>query len=128
MPDRRVLVADDDPNIRLTLATVLEDMGFEVETAINGWEAVYAVRRPHADGPFWLVLMDFAMPGMDGLEAINDIHEEFPNVHLAMISANASATVATDAVEVGAAVYLPKPFGPAEIRALVAELERHDTA
>ena len=44
MDPGRVLVADDDKNIPLTLATVLEEMGFEVEAVTNGWEAVYAPR------------------------------------------------------------------------------------
>lgn len=128
MSTRRVLVADDDKNIRLTLAATLADMGFDVVTVINGWEAVYEVRKPHPDGPFWLVLMDYQMPGMDGLEALNDIHEEFPGVHLAMITANGSMETAVEAMKAGAAEYLAKPFTPADLSTLVRTLEAKDAA
>ena len=125
---RRVLVADDEKNIRLTLSALLEDLGFEVVTVINGWEAVYEVRKEGRAGEFWLALLDYQMPGMDGLEALEDLHEARPDLHLAMITANGSVPTAVAAMKLGAAEFIAKPFTPADIRKLVHSLEAKDTA
>lgn len=125
-PARRVLVADDEQNIRTTLALLLKDMGFDVETTINGWEAVFAARRPHPDGPFWLALLDYQMPGMDGLEALYSIREDSPSTHIVMITAMGTVEIAVDAMKTGADDFLAKPFTPVDIRRLVREIEARD--
>ena len=127
-PARRVLVADDEQNIRSTLALLLRDMGFDVETAINGWEAVFAARKPHADGPFWLALLDYQMPDMDGLEALYGIREDSPGTHIVMITAMGTVAIAVDAMKTGADDFLPKPFTPADIRRLIREIEARDAS
>lgn len=126
MPTRRILVADDEKNIRLTLADLLEGMGFEVVTAINGWEAVFEARKPHPSGPFWLVLLDYQMPGMDGLEALYSIRQDAPETRVAMITAHGSVATAVDAMKFGAVDFLSKPFVPSDIRALVHQIEARD--
>lgn len=123
MPSRRILVVDDEKNIRLALTQVLEDLDFEVDEAINGWEAVYKARNGE---PYWLVLLDVKMPGMDGLEALYNIRKDVPATHVALLTAHASVQVAVDAMRYGAVDFLEKPFAPTDIRRLVAAIEERE--
>ena len=122
MPTHRILVADDDEHIRLTLTDLLEAEGYEVEAFSSGTPAVFAARRPHPDGPFWAALIDYRMPMMDGVEAIYNIHRDAPTTRLVLISAEGTFDAAAGAVQYGAVAILPKPFVPAQVRTLLREL------
>lgn len=126
MPSRRILVADDDEHIRLTLTDLLEAEGYEVEAVSGGTQAVFAARRPHPDGPFWAALLDYKMPGMDGVEAVYTIHRDVPETRLVLISAQGTFDTAADAVTYGAAAILPKPFTPVQVRKLLRDLDADD--
>ncbi len=128
MPTRRILVADDDKNVRLTLTALLEAEGYEVEAVSGGTPAVFAARRPHPDGPFWAALIDYKMPMMDGVEAIYTIHRDVPETRLVLISAQGTFGVAADAVKYGATAILPKPFTPEQVRMLLHEFEAEDAS
>ena len=65
----RLLVVDDEENIRILFKEELEDEGYEVETASNGYEAVEKFKT----GAFDLIILDIKMPGMDGIQALNEI-------------------------------------------------------
>ena len=77
----RILVADDDPDLRLLLATVLERHGFEVITVPNGNALVRTAREILPD----LLLIDVMMPVMDGLEAIRQLRQDTRTSHLPML-------------------------------------------
>ncbi|MDD5008920.1 MAG: response regulator [Syntrophorhabdaceae bacterium] len=69
MKNARILVVDDEENIRLLFKEELEDEGFEVDLASNGFEALDKLKK----GRFDLVVLDIKMPGMDGIQALNEI-------------------------------------------------------
>jgi len=69
MKNARILVVDDEENIRLLFKEELEDEGFEVDLASNGFEALDKLKKERFD----LVVLDIKMPGMDGIQALNEI-------------------------------------------------------
>jgi len=104
----RVLVADDEPGIRESLAGVLEDEGFYAESVESGEACLDALSR----APFDLVLLDIWLPGADGLETLARIREIPPEVRPAvvMISGHASIESAVKATKLGAFDFLEKPL------------------
>lgn len=118
-PPKRVLVVDDEKNIRLTLRQVLEEEGLQVDTAARGDEALAKLRA--ASGPdFDLVLLDLRMPGTDGLDMLPQVRELHPDLPVVVFTAHGSAENATEAMKRGATDFAEKPFSPQQIRALVA--------
>jgi len=69
MKNARILIVDDEENIRLLFREELEDEGYEVDIASNGYEALEKLKV----SPFNLVVMDIKMPGMDGIQTLNAI-------------------------------------------------------
>jgi len=101
-----ILIADDEPNIRKSLARVLSLEGYHVVQAKNGKEALEEVRRSAVD----LVLMDVLMPELDGLGALGSLREELPELPVVMMSGNASIESAVKATRLGALDFLEKPL------------------
>ncbi len=103
-----VLVVDDSRFMRNVVGDALESAGYDVDTAVNGTEAVEAVRTDEPD----VVTMDVEMPGMDGLEAVDRIMSTHPTPIL-MLSAHtdSGADATLDALERGAVDFLRKPDG-----------------
>lgn len=115
---RRVLVVDDEANIRLTLTEMLEAMGIEAVAVTSGREALAALTS--RDGsPFDLVLLDLRMPGMGGMEVLRDAAVRVPGVPFVVVTAHGDVETAVEAMQAGAAGFVEKPFTPAEIRAVV---------
>lgn len=116
--DRTILVVDDMPMIRNLITLYLRNEGFETLAAANGEEALLlAHARPKLD----LLLTDFEMPGMNGLELISQIHRTHPHTAVLLMSGalvESSYTVSTLPKWIG---YLAKPFGPAELLRKVRE-------
>jgi two-component system, NtrC family, response regulator AtoC len=107
----RVLVVDDDSAIRFTLEAVLSDAGFDVRLASNGAEGLAAFEAQGAD----LVLTDYAMPEMDGMQMLEKFRLLAPSLPVVMLTAHGSERVAVAAIKAGAFDYLPKPFDPDEV-------------
>jgi signal transduction histidine kinase/DNA-binding response OmpR family regulator len=109
----RVLVVDDNAMAREVMRNVLQSMRFRVETAGSGEEAVERVARSDAQDPFRLVLMDWRMPGMDGIDATRRILKEQPVTNaptvFIMSASGADEGEREKAQEAGAASFLPKP-------------------
>ena len=102
----RVLVVDDEPEVRQVLQEFLADRGYEVAQAASGSAALEAL---HADRPD-VVLLDVAMPGIDGVETLRRIMALTPPVSVIMVTANADIAVTSKLLAMGAVDYIPKPF------------------
>ena len=107
----RVLVADDERNIRESLQRFLELEGNEVVAADNG----LAAQRRLQEAAFHAAIIDLKMPGLDGLELLRWIRGERPRLPVIMISAYGEVTDAVTAMKLGAHDYVVKPFDPEEL-------------
>jgi DNA-binding NtrC family response regulator len=122
---KRVLLVDDEQGIRTSLRMVLEPT-YEVFEAANAQEAL---ERFRAESPN-LVLLDVILPGTDGLAILESMRAEDARVPIIMLTAAKTVKTAVDAMKLGAADYLSKPFDIEELRLIVArtlateELER----
>ena len=118
----RILVVDDEEGVRSFLAESLEIDGHHVEEAPNGQEALERLRSRSFD----LVLTDLRMPGMDGLELLQKVQAEQPEVEFIVLTAHGNVENAVQAMKLGAFDYIQKPVsGPAELRLLATRaLER----
>jgi len=111
----RVLVVDDEKNIRSTLALALESAGCAVGLAANAESAIAHASREVFD----LALVDLKLAESSGLDLIPRLVAENPGLDIVVITAYATIDTAVEAMRRGAADYLPKPFTPAQIRHLV---------
>jgi NtrC-family two-component system response regulator AlgB len=114
----RVLVIDDEKNIRTTLSLCLEGMGCEVTAVPSALAALSALRRQSFD----LAFLYLRLETTNGLELLPQLLTESPNLAVVVITAYATFDTAVDAIKRGATDYLPKPFTPAQIRHLVDRL------
>ncbi|NIA05806.1 MAG: response regulator [Proteobacteria bacterium] len=112
-----VLVVDDEPNYLIVLSELLRDAGFEVFTAQNGKEALPIVRGADLD----VLISDIKMPGMDGIELLENVKNLNRELPVILITAYAEVKKAVDAMRLGAFNYLAKPF-PNE--ALLASVDK----
>src|SRR3974377_2270812 len=123
MKARRVLVVDDEPGIRQSLSGVLEDEGYNVETAATGEDCLAAL--PGA--AYELVLLDIWLPGIDGMEVLARIQEmplgERPVV--VMISGHGSIEAAVKATKLGAFDFLEKPLTIEKVSVVVKNALEH---
>ena len=118
----RILIADDDAEIRLGAAELLSGEGRQVVEACNGLEAVELLDR----GPLHLALLDVHMPGRTGLEVFEWVRERSLDLPCLFWSGEAEEGTASWLLQSGAAAFLRKPVRPDELRACVREtLERH---
>jgi two-component system nitrogen regulation response regulator NtrX len=105
----RILIVDDEANIRRMLAALLKGEGFESEQAANGNAALLALDQVHPDA----VLLDLQMPpGPDGLETLVQIREREASIPVIMMSGKAQLTDAVKAIKLGAFQFLEKPLTP----------------
>lgn len=114
MEKNAILIVDDEKNIRLTLSQSLELLGLPVQTAVNGEEALQKL----GEGRFGLVFLDLKMPGMDGMEVLRRIKDNWPTVRVIIITAYGTIESAVEAMKLGAVDFVQKPFSPSEIREL----------
>jgi len=119
---RSVLIVDDEPNMRKTLADILHDEGYEVSTAASGEEAVEMCSGEGYD----IVLLDVRMPGIDGVEAFRQIRRHQENVRVIMMSAYSVDELKEAALDEGAIAFLSKPLDVERVVKLIGEVK--DTA
>lgn len=121
----RVLIVDDEKNIRLTLSQAISSLPVEIETAENGEQALKKVE----EGMFAMILLDLRMPGIDGMEVLRRLRDDRPEIPVVIITAHGNIESAVEAMKLGAIEFLPKPFAPQQIRSLVSRvLDRHKLA
>ena len=102
----RVLVVDDETEVRLVLGEFLTGRGYEVTTAESGADAIAQLKKDRPD----VVLLDMSMPEMDGVETLKRIVSLHPNLPVIMVTANADIVVTSQLLALGASDYIPKPF------------------
>ena len=111
MANTRILWADDEIELLRPHIMFLEQKGYEVETANNGSDAVEMAREGHFD----IVFLDEQMPGISGVEALEKIKAEFPNLPVVMITKSEEERIMEDAIGSNIADYLIKPVNPNQI-------------
>ncbi|MBU3914262.1 response regulator [bacterium] len=111
----KVLVVDDNPTARYILSNILISFTFRVTQASSGKEALDELRRAENDKPFDIVLLDWKMPGMDGIETLKKIHESTEIVSIPaifMVTAYGKEEVIAEAYKIGVDGFLIKPVNP----------------
>lgn len=118
---KKILIIDDEKNIRLTLSQSLETVNYEVETAVDGEHGI----NKYNESKFDIVLLDMKMPGIDGMEVLRRIKSQDSLQNVIMITAHGTIETAVEAMKLGAIDYIRKPFTLEEIRSIVKRvLER----
>jgi len=114
---KRILIVDDEENIRRVIRLTLQASGYEVGEASDGESGL----ELFGDGATWdAVLLDQRMPGMDGLETLRHISDRDPAARVIMATAYASIELAVDAMKLGATDFVRKPMTPEILRNAVA--------
>ena len=123
MEKARILVVDDEATARSGLEKLLQDAGYDVETAAEGAAALAL----HAERPADVVVTDLKMPGMDGMELLGKLREHSPDVPVLVATAFGDVDSAVAAMRAGAADFITKPIDVDVLRvAIERALERRD--
>src|SRR4051812_4184867 len=113
MQPAKILVADDEQNLRRVLVALLRREGHEVVQAASGLEAIERL------GDVDVVVTDLRMPGADGMEVLRTASKNYPHVPVIMITAYGSVGQAVEAIKAGAFDYIEKPFEQDSIRTIL---------
>src|SRR5499426_3192315 len=122
MQTAKILVADDEVNLRRVLTAMLKRDGHEVVQASSGAEAMEHI------GDVDVVITDLRMPGADGMEVLRTASKTHPHVPVIMITAYGSVGQAVEAIKAGAFDYIEKPFEQDQIRTIVDKAVRQAIA
>ncbi|MGA2871904.1 MAG: response regulator, partial [Verrucomicrobiota bacterium] len=112
----RVLIVDDEKNMRRSLQTMLGDEGYGVRAAESAEEALAYLKTEE----FFMVITDARLGGITGYEFLKQISSQWPSLPALMITAYATPKLAVEAIKAGAIDYLAKPFEPEELFHAVA--------
>jgi len=115
MPEQKILIAEDNDQLRDVLEFELKHIGYQTIPAADGLEALEKVE---SNLPA-LVIADLVMPRMDGLELLRHIREKWPDIPVLVITAHATVDSAIEAMKAGAIDYIRKPFVPEQIKLAV---------
>jgi len=111
----KILVADDEPNLRRVLGAILKRQGHEVITAKDGREAWARIQ----DAEIQTLITDLRMPGMDGMELLERVVRDYPDIPVIILTAHGSVDNAVAAVKLGAFDYVEKPFEQEQIKQVI---------
>ena len=117
---KKVLIADDEPNIVVSLEFLMKQKGYDVRTVGNGEDALRAVGEFGPD----LILLDVMMPRMSGYDVCQKVRENpaWQEIRIVMLSAKGRDVEVTKGMAVGADAYVTKPFATRDLIAQVAQL------
>jgi DNA-binding response OmpR family regulator len=118
--NERILVVDDEESLRLSLKFKLKSAGFEVDTAIDGEDALEKLKGKAVD----VVLLDINMPRMSGIEALTFIRQTYPQTEAIMLTGFADFSTAIECLKIGAKDYLVKPVDTTELVTRLRSLVR----
>jgi DNA-binding NtrC family response regulator len=113
----RILIVEDNDNIRETLSEILEQQGYEVDTAKTGQEAIQQSKARFYN----LALFDIKLPDMEGTKLLTAINETLPRMRKIMVTGYPSLENAVEALNKGADAYIIKPVKPEKLLALIKE-------
>jgi DNA-binding NtrC family response regulator len=113
----RIIIVEDDGNIRETLRNILQQSGYETDTAKSGGEAEKKVKARFYN----LALLDIKLPDMEGTQLLAKLHEKTPKMVKIMVTGYPSLENAMEALNEGADAYVTKPVKPAKLLALIKE-------
>ncbi|MEM2975054.1 MAG: response regulator [Candidatus Bathyarchaeia archaeon] len=113
----RILIVDDDENIRKVLTTILEEEGYKVDTAENAKKAIEKTKRNFYN----LALIDIRLPDMEGIELLTKMKDTTPRMRKIIITGYPTLQNAIEAVNRGADAYILKPFDMDKVLATIKE-------
>ena len=119
----RILIVDDQLNIRLVLSAMLKKEGYSVISATDGLEALQILKAGNID----VVVTDLKMPNLDGLGLLNFITEKYPAVPVIIITAHGTVATAVEALKKGALDYITKPFELDDLKNIISKAMRTRT-
>jgi two-component system response regulator AtoC len=121
----KVLVVEDESNLRKVLATMLRRTGYDVTVAEDGEQGLAELNKNGAD----IVVTDLVMPKLGGLELLKAVNASQPDVPVIIITAHGTVDSAVEAIKLGAFDYITKPFDQTELQAVIAKAAKtHDIA
>ena len=113
----RILIVEDDDNIRETIKNILEQTGYETDVAKTGQEAEEKTRTKFYN----LALFDIKLPDIEGTKLLAKVHDTTPKMIKIMVTGYPSLENAMEALNLGADAYVTKPVKPAKLLALIEE-------
>jgi CheY-like chemotaxis protein len=127
LPPRRILLADDDLEVRAGVAELLAPLGLEFLHADSGLEALRIARASTRARDLHLMVLDLHMPGLNGLDVLQSLRGEIVEFDVPCIfySGEATETVRQRALDAGASAFLKKPVQPDELRGEVLRALAH---
>jgi DNA-binding NtrC family response regulator len=117
----RLLIAEDEPLLRVSMADALRKEGWTVDVAADGVKAVALFEEHHHD----VVLTDLVMPSLDGMELLRRVKALQPDTTVVLVTAHGSVDRAVDAMREGAADFVTKPFSMAQLRVRLMNVCSH---
>lgn len=117
---KKILIVDDELNMRLVLSAMLKKEGFDVSAAANGREALQILQSTNVA----VVITDLKMPDIDGMELLTRVSERHPEIPVIMITAHGTIATAVEALKKGAFDYITKPFDLDDLKNIVAKAVR----
>jgi DNA-binding NtrC family response regulator len=124
MNDVTVLLVDDEPNLRRVLGAVLEADGYRVITADCGRDAL---KKAKAESSLDLVITDYLMPDLNGLQVLDGIRKLHPSVKSLVVSGHGTVRSAVEAMRLGAFDYITKPFDVDQVKATVKRVLKSES-
>ena len=120
MPEKRILIVDDEPDLLETIQVTLETAGYECLVAYDGFRGLDRARNEKPD----LIVLDVMLPGLNGYKICRllKFDEQYKRIPIIMLTAEAQEKDRLIAEETGADYYMTKPFEPDKLIAKVAEL------
>jgi DNA-binding response OmpR family regulator len=115
---KRILIVDDERNVRLNYRITLETEGYEITEADSGADGLAKL----AQGPFGLAILDLRMPEMDGIALLHKMRENKNNTPVIIITAFGDVPHAVEAMKLGAIDFLQKPIKPEELRSIAEDI------
>ncbi|HNQ17886.1 MAG TPA: sigma-54 dependent transcriptional regulator [Smithellaceae bacterium] len=113
----KILIVDDELNMRLVLTAMLKKEGYEIASAADGSEALSILKS----GPIDAVITDLKMPNVDGMELLDHMNDKHPAIPVIIITAHGTVATAVEALKKGALDYITKPFDLDELKNVISK-------
>ncbi len=114
-PKRKILIVDDEITVCKSIRQALLNPAYEIDIALSGEEAIQKDEAQHYE----VIIADLMMPGLSGLDLLKALKAKNTQAKVVMVTGYPTMKTTVQAMQIGAFDYLPKPFLPAELRALV---------